>query len=388
MKKDLLKFNIALFLRAIMLLTPIMLLFYQENGLSVTELFLFQGIFYLVSILSEIPVGYLSDILPRKYMLLFSFALYMGIIAGWYTYSGYWVILLGEICFGVSKVMMDNAMSGYLYDYLNIRELACRMPKWWGYTNLSLSLGTAFAAIVGTYLFAHFGSKTVLMTNFIFMIIAFLLVANLPNIKLKNVRYDRVREFVTSAKSICKNSDIKYHILYSGILTSYSVFFALSFQPLMQMAAFPVMLFGVIAFSNHFIRALSGFLAGKFSFDIHKLILPLMVSYLTAFGLILVILNFSNKIMTLVFLILICLIIGLQVLFTILHVSRLHYFVTIENRGSLMMINNIVSRFFVALILISSKIFIQQIGFANFYLIAFVLFIMLNCYVLPRVYRV
>ena len=55
------KFNLALFLRAIILLSPVLLLFYQENGLTVKDLFFFQGIFYLTSILSELPVGYISD---------------------------------------------------------------------------------------------------------------------------------------------------------------------------------------------------------------------------------------------------------------------------------------------------------------------------------------
>ena len=63
-------FNLALLLRSILLLTPVTLLFYQENGLTAQHLFFFQGIFYLTSILSEIPVGYISDAISRKYLLV------------------------------------------------------------------------------------------------------------------------------------------------------------------------------------------------------------------------------------------------------------------------------------------------------------------------------
>ena len=116
------EFNLALFLRAIILLSPVMLLFYQENGLSVKELFFFQGIFYLTSILAEFPVGYISDIISRKKVLLISLAIYGGINLMWLVGHGYFIILLGEILFGLSKVMMDNAMSGYLYDYLSSKN--------------------------------------------------------------------------------------------------------------------------------------------------------------------------------------------------------------------------------------------------------------------------
>ena len=112
------EYNLALFLRAAILLSPVMLLFYQENGLSVQDLFFFQGIFYLTSIIMEFPAGYLSDLISRKQVMLISFVIFLGINFMWLFGHGYFVILLGEILFGVSKVLMDNAVSGYLYDYL------------------------------------------------------------------------------------------------------------------------------------------------------------------------------------------------------------------------------------------------------------------------------
>ena len=119
---NIIKYNLAFLLRSAMLLVPIMLLFYQENGLGVRELLYFQGIFYLTSIIVEIPVGYLSNNISRKHLLLISFSIYMGITLLWLHYHGYFIILVGEILFAISKIIMDNAMSGYLYDYLEKRN--------------------------------------------------------------------------------------------------------------------------------------------------------------------------------------------------------------------------------------------------------------------------
>ena len=257
---NLCKFNIALFLRAILLLSPILLLFYQENGLSVNELFLFQGIFYLTSIIVETPVGYLSDNMSRRNLLILSFIIFISIAVLWFFYHGYWIILIGEMLFAVSKVMMDNAMSGYLYDYLTSKGESTRMVNYYGYLNFYLALGTAFAALLGTYFYAKFGSHFILISEFCLVLVSIFLVLSIPNIKRQN--HDGVQKFFVNMKAICSNKAIIYYILYSGILTSYSILFALSFQPLMQNAMFPVMLFGVAAFFNHGLRALAGVVAG------------------------------------------------------------------------------------------------------------------------------
>ena len=95
------KFNIALFLRAALLMQPVMLLFYQENGLSVKELFFFQGIFYLTSLIFEIPAGYLSDTISRKRVLIISFIIFLSINVLWLFCHGYYAILTGEILFAI-----------------------------------------------------------------------------------------------------------------------------------------------------------------------------------------------------------------------------------------------------------------------------------------------
>ena len=72
----------------------------------------------------------------------------------WLNWHGFGVILLGEILFAVSKVMMDNAMSGYVYDYLDTKNKINKMTNYYGYLNCFLSLGTAVAALVGAFLYS------------------------------------------------------------------------------------------------------------------------------------------------------------------------------------------------------------------------------------------
>ncbi|MGN0014488.1 MAG: MFS transporter [Candidatus Gastranaerophilaceae bacterium] len=387
------KFNLALFLRSILLLTPIYIFLYQENGLTVKDLFLFQGIFYLASILFEIPVGYLSDNIERKNLLLISFMIFIGFYSLWFFFHGYYVILAGEILFAISKVMMDNALSGYLYDYLNSQNKQSTMVKHYGYLNFYLAVGTALAGLIGVFLYSKFGLKTVIGTEIFIVSLSFFLILSLPNIKYTKYKTEiisqKAKGYFKAVKDIYKNDLIICYVFYSGLLTSFSILFALSFQPLMQNALFPVFLYGVVAFINHFVRALSGVVAGKYlrNFNIKKIVIPLFCLYILAFLCIFKILAGTNILLLFFLLTIICLIIGVQVIFTILHVSRLHKFVTIEQRGTLMAVNNFVSRIMVATMLISSQLFIDNSELISFFSIAFYVFLVLGFFFMVKIIK-
>ena len=389
------KFNFAIFLQATLLLSPIMLLFYQENGLSVGELFFFQSLFYLTSIIMEIPVGYLSDNINRKNVLILSFSIFLSITFLWLFLKGYWIVLLGEVLFAVSKVMRDNAASGYLYDYLKSQNQHQTMTKHYGYLNFFLAIGTTLAALIGTWLYVKYGSKIILLIEVVIISISILLLASLPKCftsdkkHLESIKH-RTQEFINTAKKIYKNKSIMNYIYYSGLLTSFSVLFALSFQPLIQNAMLPVALFGVAAFMNHGTRAGVSIITGKISklFSIRKMIIPLFILYIIAFGCIFMLLQIKNAPLVISLILAVCLIIGCQLLFTIRHVSRLHEFVDSENRGNLMSINNFFSRTMTFIILLCSKLLIDKVGFTNFYTACFCIFLFFGFIAMLKAYSI
>ncbi len=388
------KYNLALFLRAVLLLTPIMLLFYQDNGLTAHELFFFQGLFYFTSIISEMPIGYLSDRIKRKYILLLSFIIFFAITLLWLFYKGYYVVMLGEIMFAISKVSLDNAMSGYLYDYLEQQNKTEKMVRNYGYLNFFLALGTAVAAILGTYLYSKYGYHKILVIELFLILIGIMLVLSLPNLgvtKNTSLKFiDEAKKFINNAKAIYGNCKIKYHIFYSGILTSMSILFALSFQPIMKNAFFPVFMFGVIAFLNHGIRALSGIVAGKWlrNLNLRYLIFPLLITYSLGFVCVFAAFGFKNITTVTLLILTLCLIIGLQLIFTILHISRCHKYINTENRGNLMSINNFISRCAAAIILLSSKLLLDKLGFQLYYGIIFVLFLIICIFLSVKTYKI
>lgn len=386
------KFNLVLFLRSLMLLSPVLLLFYNENGLNAGDLFFCQGLFYVFAILFDIPVGYFSNTKSRRNLMIFAFALFLGIWLLWLFFKGYYIIILGEILYALIKTIFDNVPSGYAYDYLKTKNK--QMEKYWGYSNFYMSFGIAAGSLLGAFLYSKYGSSLILIAESVLMIICILLISSLPNIKPPKPEQksfnDKLNEYISVTKNICTNKSIIYYILYSGLLNALSYLFALGFQPVMQNALFPVVLFGIIYFVNYFIKSCAGIVVGKWlkNIQIRLLILPLFILYLIAFGFIFIILSCKNIIVDFILMTLICLIIGLQIIFLILHISRLHKFVPMENRGSLMTINNSVARFLPAVFLISSRLFMDKLGVGIFFFIVFIFFVIFGSYVIIRTYEI
>lgn len=374
-----------------MLLSPVMLLFYQANGLGAKELFFFQGVFYLVSLLAEAPVGYFSNKVSRKYLLLFSFSLYFILISLWVFMRGYYVILVGEMIFAVSKISMDNAMSGYLYDYLGQKNMQNKMSVAYGHLNFFLALGTAVAALIGVVLYEHFGINLMLFAQLLLIASTIILMTTLPNIKNTIVKKETLKEdvlsFIESLRAILRRKSLKYHIFLSGLLTSCSILFALSFQPLIQNSLLPVFMFGVVMFFNHGTRSVASLLVNKVEkyLSLSGMSKWLLFLFSLSFVLILSAIKLNNKIFTVLTIFLVCLFIGLQLIFTTIHVSRLHKKVSDTCRGSIMAVNNFVSRAAAAIILLTSKIFTTKSKLDIYFIVVFLVFILICPYLTNKV---
>jgi MFS family permease len=50
--------------------TPIIVLFWQDNGLSMAQIMILQSIYSILVVVLEIPTGYIADIYGRKKSLI------------------------------------------------------------------------------------------------------------------------------------------------------------------------------------------------------------------------------------------------------------------------------------------------------------------------------
>ena len=110
----LLSLNISVLCRS-QLLLPILFLFYQQNGLTAGDFFLFEGISSFISLILLVPSGYIADFFSKKYVLLLSFVLLLIKSFLWIFFSGYFIILVGSILGNISKSLYFATSDSYIY---------------------------------------------------------------------------------------------------------------------------------------------------------------------------------------------------------------------------------------------------------------------------------
>lgn len=101
-----------------MLTMPIIVLFYQENGLSMQDVLLLKGIYSVAVVALEIPSGYLADVWGRKKSLILGSILgCLGFVIYSFT-SNFTGFLCAELILGIGSSFISGSDSAMLYDSL------------------------------------------------------------------------------------------------------------------------------------------------------------------------------------------------------------------------------------------------------------------------------
>ncbi len=104
------------FFQVFLVILPVAVPFFQSKGLSMQEVFSLQALFGLVVLLTEVPSGYLADVLGRKNTLV------VGVVIAALGHSsllvaeGFWTLAVFEVLLGLSHSLISGADLALLYD--------------------------------------------------------------------------------------------------------------------------------------------------------------------------------------------------------------------------------------------------------------------------------
>lgn len=111
---------------------PVMVLFWQDNGLSLTEIMILQSLFSITIVLLEVPTGYFADVFGRRKALIYSSLFsFFGFVIYSLSYNFY-QFLLAEILLAFAISLTSGADSALLYDTLKDLKKENLYKKIWG----------------------------------------------------------------------------------------------------------------------------------------------------------------------------------------------------------------------------------------------------------------
>lgn len=252
-------------LRCFMLTIPILVLFFQENGLSMKEIFLLQALFSLAIIVLEIPSGYFSDVFDRKISIVVGGSM---AFLGFSIYSqshGFWGFLLAEIVLGIGISFVSGADCAMLYDTL------LEMGKQESYKkvegkNIGIGLISESVASVMGGLLAISSLRLPLYCDALVSLFIIPVSFTLIEPKRKKIEPGKIGlggVFAVLKFSLHEHKQVKWLIIYSSVIGAATLTMVWFIQPYLTATHVPLELFGVVWASLLFVAAV-------FSWNAHR----------------------------------------------------------------------------------------------------------------------
>lgn len=385
--------NLSVFLKSHLFLLPVLYLFYTDNGITLGDFFLLQGLSSLTCLLLDVPMGYVADRVSKKKILIFSGLILLLRFILLYFWPSKMTIFLGEFLYAFVIVSFVGTGDSYIYELLKTQNKTTAMLKRYGRLYFWISLGTSISSLSGAWLFKLYGADTVILLTIIFAAISTFLLFFIPDIQQleekQNTLGEKYLSLYKSIKYVCSKPEFLTLIGYSAFLTATYQIFMWSMQPVMKMALVPVTLFGVIFFLNHMARASGSFFAHNIlkRISLKNLGWVTYIGFIISFFAMMFAASTRNYVVTLSLLVFVCLTISLQVTWLISAIARIHDISTSKNRALAASVNSMIGRLLTAICLIMSK-FMLDGNSMQLNLTVFLLLFLPSAFILKRFNKV
>ncbi|MEO6197580.1 MAG: MFS transporter [Dehalococcoidia bacterium] len=204
----------------------------EERGLSLAQVTLIDIPFWLCIIFLQVPGAALADRFGRKPILFLSAIFFSIAIVFFGLASSFWLLLVSYLIWGVGFSMLWGVESAFLYDSLKALGRESEYPRIYG-QGWAIAMA---AQVAGTLLGAPLAAATSLQTPIILsgLISAFAAVTALWFVEplAKRTHHLSYGEIIgDSARLVKHQPDVRYAILFFGVLTIGSVAVVFFFQP-------------------------------------------------------------------------------------------------------------------------------------------------------------
>ena len=284
-----------------MVAMPIIVLFYQEHGLTLTEIMILQSVYSLSVALFEIPSGYIADVFGRKRTIFIStiFSLIGYLVFSFY--GSFNAFMLAQFLVGIGGSLMSGSDSALIYDTLLETNNKEKYTKVEGRHYAIGNFSEALAGILGGLLaVSSIYLPIYVQTTILFFSIPIALSIVEPENYTKNKLDRSFSAIIQVVKfAVIENHKLRWLIIYSasmGVATLSMAWFA---QPLFKQIDIPLAYFGILWAGLNFSSGITSFNAHHIykKYKSHKILIMISLSISILF----ISLSFLNSILSLLF---------------------------------------------------------------------------------------
>jgi MFS family permease len=244
---------------------PVVVLFYQNNGLNMQQIFELKAIYSVAIVAMEVPSGWMADIWGRKKTLLAG-AIFGS--AGFLIYSlsfGFWAFAIAEVVLGFGHSCVSGADSAMLYDSLKADGKTGQYTKAEGRVTSVGNFSEALAGVAGG-LAASLSLRLPFYFQFAIAFMAVPAALTLAEPKIHSgTHLVSIRKFIGSlGRMFMNNLDLRISLLLSAVTGTATLTFAWLVQPYFLAIGLPVEWFGIFWTALNLAVGFSSALAHRF----------------------------------------------------------------------------------------------------------------------------
>lgn len=252
-------------LKSFLVMIPILVLFFQAKGLSMTDIMLIQAIFSAVMVIAEVPSGYFSDILGRRRTMI------IGTLCSTVGFGLYGIaqhvthFIIAEIILGIGISFISGTDSAMLFDSLAETHHESQSLQKEGQQASMGNFSESVASIAGGFLVMISLDLPLFVQVFFTALsvpVAWLLVE--PKRHIAGTTHTTLHGILAIVRETFIHKQLRALLILSGIISAGTLTMVWFVQPVMKQAGVPLWLFG---FSWAILNATAGFA----SFHAHRI---------------------------------------------------------------------------------------------------------------------
>ncbi|MDO9613674.1 MAG: MFS transporter, partial [Bacteroidota bacterium] len=228
------------------LVMPIVVLFYQDNGLGMSQIFLLKSIYSIAMVVAELPSGYLADVWGCRRTLLFGAVMGTIGIVIYSISSDFASFAVAEVILGVGFSFVSGADSALMYDSLKAENRENEYIKFEGRITSAGNFAEALAGVTGGLL-ATISFRTPYYFQIFVAAIAIPAAFFLKEPKHVQERVHlKMKEILAIVKLTYQQPEMRSAILVSSFTGAATLTYAWFVQPYFKEAGVPVAVYGIL----------------------------------------------------------------------------------------------------------------------------------------------